>query len=90
MNKSVATVETDTIVGNAERVAMQIVEQNDVVMVADPNFEMCCTAIDLVKAMASEYEIHGKACECDDLVKVVESEMRSTARHVMIWSRSWI
>ena len=75
MNKSVATVETDIIVGNVERFeTLEFVEQNVVVKVADPGFDIFCTAIDLVDVVESEYELHGKACECDDLVKVTESE----------------
>ena len=40
MNKSVATVQNDIVVGNVKRFeAMEFVEQNDVVKVTDPNFE---------------------------------------------------
>ena len=75
MNKSVATVATDIIVRHVEIFeTMKVVEQNDVVKVADPDFEICCTAIDLAEVVESKHEIHGKACVCDDLVKVVESE----------------
>ena len=75
MNNSVATVTTDIIVGNVESFeTMELVEQNDVVKVADFDFEICCTADYLAKVVESEYEIHGKARECDDLVKVVESK----------------
>ena len=75
MNKSVATVATDIIVRHVEIFeTMKVVEQNDVVKAADPDFEICCTAIDLAEVVESKHEIHGKACECDDLVKVVESK----------------
>ena len=60
MNKSAATVETDIIVGNVESfVTMEFVEQNDVVKVADSDFETCCTAIDSAEVVESEHEIHG-------------------------------
>ena len=73
--QSVAIVETDIIVENvASFETMEFVEQNDVVKVADPNLKICCTATDLAEVVESEYEIHGKACECDNLVKMVESE----------------
>ena len=52
---------------------MELVEQNDVVKVADPDFEICCTATDLAEVVESKHEIHGKTCGCEDLVKVVES-----------------
>ena len=72
MNKNVANAQYDVIVGNVESFeSMEFSEQN-VVKVADPDFEICCTAVDLAKVVESDYEIHGKAC--DDLVKVVESE----------------
>ena len=73
--QSVATVATDIIVVNMESFeTMEFVKQNDVVKVAGPEFEVCCTAIDLSEVMDSKYEIHGKACACHDLVKVLESE----------------
>ena len=72
MNKNVANAQYDVIVGNVESFeSMEFSEQN-VVKVADPDFEICCTAVDLAKVVESDYEIHGKAC--DDLVKVVESD----------------
>ena len=75
MNNSAAAVATDIIVGNEESLeTMEFVEQNDVVKVADSDFEICCMAIDLAEVVESEYDIHGKARECDDLVEVVESE----------------
>ena len=88
MNKSAATVETDMIVENVESFeTMELVEQNDVVKVVDPDFEICCRAIDLAEVVESEYEIRSKAC--DDCSRRWSPSMRSTARHmnVMIWSR---
>ena len=47
-------------------------EQNDFVKVVDLTFEICCTAVDLVKAIEFEHEINDNAR--DDVAKVVESE----------------
>ena len=76
MKKSVATAQKGIIFGNVESFESIDFSEQNVAKVADPDFEIYCTTIDLAEVMESEYEIHSKACKCDGLAKVVESEYK--------------